>query len=587
LPNPANLVKKQQARAKDRRGPMKGTVTAQAEEKAVLANDDALPSRNQSLQAKSLFDLFLDSRRCHGDRPALWVDGSALTYAELYEATARLAGAIQMARGRGDPRELGQCGLLVNRTPTAYAAILASLMVGSAYVPLNPQFPRDRLRDTLLSSAVDTLIVDRHSAAVAGPLLESVSRPLTVLLPDSAEPEWPLRGARHQYLTRAEIERAPPAAPISEHSRENGAYLLFTSGSTGKPKGVLISNANALAYIENARRRYRPGPDDRFSQLFDFSFDLSVHDMFLAWSCGACVYCAPEGKLIGLSDFIRRSRLTFWFSVPSTAAFMRQLRMLKPGSYPTLRWSLFCGEALPMGLAATWQEAAPNSIVENLYGPTEATVAFTAYRLPKERRPELDALPTVPIGLPLSGQKIMVANADGEPLVDGQAGELFLGGSQVAAGYWHAPNQTEARFQPPRRVNGEGTRWYRTGDRVAMSREHGLIFLGRVDRQTKIRGHRVELMEVEHTMRLAARTDTVAAIPWPIGHDGLALGLVGFVAGSQRTAAEIIQACRDSLPDYMVPSEIHCIINWPLNSNGKTDYLSLTGLLHNGDVKLQ
>jgi D-alanine--poly(phosphoribitol) ligase subunit 1 len=554
----------------------------------MLANYDvALPSPDQSLQADSLFDLFLDSCRSYGDRPALWVEGSVLTYADLYKATARLAGAIRMARGRRDRCGPTQCGLLVNRTPTAYTAVLASLMVGSAYVPLNPQFPRDRLRDTLLSSAVDTLIVDRHSAAAAGPLLESVSRPLTVLAPDAAESEWPTRGPRHQYLARADIEQAPPAAPIRDPSREEGAYLLFTSGSTGKPKGVLISNANALAYIENARRRYRPGPDDRFSQLFDFSFDLSVHDMFLAWSCGACVYCAPEGKLIALSDFIRRSRLTFWFSVPSTAAFMRQLRMLKPGSYPSLRWSLFCGEALPMGLAATWQEAAPNSIVENLYGPTEATIAFTAYRLPKERRPELDALPTVPIGMPLSGQKVMVVNDDGEPLADGQAGELFLGGSQVAAGYWHAPDPTAARFQPPRRVNGEGTRWYRTGDRVVMSSEHGLIFLGRVDRQAKIRGHRVELMEVENTMRLAARTDTVAAIPWPIGHDGLALGLVGFVAGSQKIPEEIVEACRDSLPDYMVPSQIHCITNWPLNGNGKTDYISLTGLLHNGDVKLQ
>jgi D-alanine--poly(phosphoribitol) ligase subunit 1 len=555
------------------------------QKKAMLANHDvALPSRYQDPEAKSLFDLFLDSRRCHGRRPALWVEGSVFTYDELYQATARLAGAIRMGRGQKDQGEGGQCGLLVNRTPTAYAAVLASLMVGSAYVPLNPQFPRDRLRDTLLSSAVDTLIVDRRSAAAAGPLLESVSRPLTVLLPDAAGPEWPLRGSCHRYLARADIGRAPPAAPISDHSRENGAYLLFTSGSTGKPKGVLISNANALAYIENARRRYRPGPDDRFSQLFDFSFDLSVHDMFLAWSCGACLYCPPEGKLIGLSDFIRRCQLTFWFSVPSTAAFMRQLRMLKPGSYPSLRWSLFCGEALPMGLAASWQEAATNSTVENLYGPTEATVAFTAYRLPKESRAELNALPTVPIGMPLSGQRVMVTDDRGEPLADGQAGELFLGGPQVAAGYWHAPDQTAARFQPPRHANGEATRWYRTGDRVIMSSEHGLIFLGRVDRQAKIRGHRVELMEVEHSMRLAAGTDTVAAIPWPIGDDGLALGVVGFVAGSQKIAAEIIEACRARLPDYMVPGQIHCIRNWPLNGNGKTDYISLTGLLNNDDV---
>jgi len=419
--------------------------------------------------------------------------------------------------------------------------------------------------------------------AAAGPLLESLSRPLTVLLPDAAKPDWPLRATRHRYITRADIEDVAPAAPSTDRAVEDGAYLLFTSGSSGKPKGVLISNGNALDYIRNTSRRYRPGPDDRFSQLFDFSFDLSVHDMFLAWSAGACLYCAPE-SVIGLSDFIRRRRITFWFSVPSTAAFMRRLRMLKPGSFPSLRWSLFCGEALPMRLAADWQEAAPNSIVENLYGPTEATVAFTAYRLPKARRPELDALPTVPIGMPLSGQRVMIVDSSGEPLREGEAGELCLGGSQVAAGYWQAPDQTAACFQPPKCAEAEGIRWYRTGDRAVVSSDHGLIFLGRIDRQAKIRGHRVDLLEVENAMRLAAWTDTVAAVPWPVGDDGLALGLVGFVAGSQKIPEKIIDACRDSLPYYMVPNQIRSVTDWPLNANGKTDYTSFTGLLQNVDA---
>jgi len=117
-----------------------------------------------------------------------------------------------------------------------------------------------------------------------------------------------------------------------------------------------------------------------------------------------------------------------------------------------------------------------------------------------------------------------------------------------------------------------------------MYREHGLVYLGRMDRQTKIRGHRVELMEVEHAMRLAAATDTVAAIPWPLDADGLALGLVGFVAGSQSTAVEIIACCRERLPDYMVPSDIHRVTSWPLNANGKTDYGALVSHLRNGDA---
>jgi non-ribosomal peptide synthetase component F len=305
--------------------------------------------------------------------------------------------------------------------------------------------------------------------------------------------------------------------------------------------------------------------------------------MFLAWGSGACLYCAPDGSLAGIGEFIRRCGLTFWLSVPATAAFMRQMRMLKPGSYPTLRWSLFCGEALPMSLARAWQAAASNSIVENLYGPTEATVAFTAYRLPKESCAELDALQTVPIGTPLPGQQVMVIDDSGNPLADGDVGELCLGGSQVAGGYWRAPDRTTERFRPPQCASAAGTRWYRTGDLAVMTREHGLVFRGRIDRQAKIRGYRVELLEVENAMRVAARTDTVAVVPWPIGDGGLANGLVGFVAGSEKSDAEVIDRCRDLLPGYMVPSRIVPIADWPLNANGKTDYKSLASLLENAN----
>lgn len=538
-----------------------------------------------SQQATSLLDLFLASRRAYANRPAVWAGGCTLTYDELYHSAAKLAGAIQAARGGDLPQRQLQCGLLVNRTPTAYAAVLASLMAGSAYVPLNPRFPRERLCNILASSAIDTIIVDERSAAAAGPLLEGFPASLTVLLPDGACVDG--RAARppgHRYVARADIESSEPAVPAIGGEADDGAYLLFTSGSTGAPKGVLISHRNALAYIRSVSERYRPGPEDRVSQLFDFSFDLSVHDMFLAWSAGACLYCAPEGSLAGLGDFIRRCGLTFWLSVPAAAAFMRQMRMLKPGSYPTLRWSLFCGEALPMGLARIWQEAATNSTVENLYGPTEATIAFTAYRLPKERQPSLDTLQTVPIGLPLPGQKVMVIDDAGKPLKDGEAGELCLGGSQVAAGYWRSSEATAARFRPPESVDSAEMRWYRTGDRVVMTKEHGLIFLGRIDRQVKINGHRVELLEVENTLRTAAGADTVAALPWPVGEGGIALGLVGFVAGTQKSAAEIIGRCRESLPSYMVPSEIRYLNDWPLNANGKTDYRSLTAFMEKSHV---
>jgi amino acid adenylation domain-containing protein len=550
--------------------------------------DEAAPALSGDAPA-ALFDLFLASRRDFGHRPALWVDGCSLTYSELDNAARRLAAVVRAVRGKDAPANRLQCGLLVNRTPTAYAAVLASLMVGSAYAPLNTRFPSARLREIIAASAIDTIIADHRSAAAIRPLLENSPRPLTVLLPDSeaAPGLGPLR-ARHRIITRSEIEATAPDSTTARVAPEDGAYLLFTSGSTGTPKGVLVSHSNALAYIANVHDRYRPRPDDRFSQLFDFSFDLSVHDMFLAWSAGGCLCCAPEGSLAALGGYINKCGLTFWFSVPSAAAYMRQLHMLAPRSYPDLRWSLFCGEALPVGLARAWQEAAPNSVVENLYGPTETTVALTAYRMPRENVAQLSRLQTVPIGVPLPGQRVMVVDEIGRSVEDGSAGELYLGGSQVAPGYWHAPAETAARFRRPECLAGRAEdRWYRTGDRAVMTREHGLVFLGRIDRQVKINGHRVELLEVESAVRRVAETDMVAAFAWPVGEGGLTSSIACFVSQAVKSASDIVSRCREQLPAYMVPDRIFAIADWPLNSSGKTDYKLLATLLENSNARVR
>ncbi len=545
-----------------------------------LANDafaDRLP--------QTIFDLFRRSSVTYPNNTALWVDGASISYSELDGITARLAGAIREAVGAR--RNIGhqlQCGLLVNRSVTAYAGVLATLMAGGVYVPLNPKFPTHRLSEIVSSSAIDVIVVDHRSIEAGKQLLPEIQRPLIVLSPDLDPSDLAKLAPQHRYLSPADIESAAPAGlPISS-SADDGAYLLFTSGSTGAPKGVLVSHRNALTYLANVADRYRPGPEDRISQLFDFSFDLSVHDMFLAWGAGACLCCFPHESLIGIANFMRRLELTFWFSVPSAAAFMRQMRMLKPGSYPSLRWSLFCGEALPMSLARAWQEAAPNSIVENLYGPTEATVAFTAYRLPRESDAELESMLTTPIGHPLPQQKVALIDDDGNPVPEGEAGELCLGGAQVTGGYWRAPELTSARFLPPHSANEAETKWYRTGDLAVMTEKHGLLFRGRIDRQVKIRGFRVELLEVENALRVAASTDTVAVIPWPVSEDGFALSLTGFVSGSKKSPTEIIEECHKLLPSYMVPETVHEAVSWPLNPNGKTDYAALKASLVNINV---
>jgi non-ribosomal peptide synthetase component F len=308
--------------------------------------------------------------------------------------------------------------------------------------------------------------------------------------------------------------------------------------------------------------------------MFELTFDLSVFDMFAAWDNGACL-CSPSARdLLNPAGFIRRSELTIWFSVPSVAMLMQRLRTLKPDTFPSLRLSLFCGEALPWDVAADWQRAAPGSHVENLYGPTEATIACTAYPFDAPRARDEAINGVVPIGLPVGATDVRVVELDSVEEVDvGEDGELLLCGEQVVDGYLDNPEATDRAF-----VEIDGRRHYRTGDRVRRA-GYGepLVYLGRLDDQIKVLGHRVELGEVEAAVREAAGAPA-AAVGWPRTSVGAA-GIVAFVADTAADPASIRAQVARRLPDYMVPRELHLIDDLPLNANGKCDRKALLALL--------
>jgi amino acid adenylation domain-containing protein len=463
-----------------------------------------------------------------------------------------------------------------HRTVTAFAGVLGVLARGHGYVPLNPSFPPARNRAMLERAGCEAIVVDSRAASGLGEVLEGLDRELVVVLPEEEDVESYVREWASHRVVGAHGLSGEALHPLEVQQRDP-AYLLFTSGSTGTPKGVLVTHANVSAFLDSVADRYDFTADDRFSQTFSLTFDLSVFDLFAAWQHGACVCCPSEKDLLNPAGFIRRSEITVWFSVPSIALIMRRLRALKAQSFPSLRWSLFCGEALPAEVARDWSEAAPSAAVENLYGPTEATIACTAYRWDTRRSPEESELGIVPVGHPLGQMSTLVTGDDFREVPAGDAGELLLSGPQVVDGYWHDAEATARAF-----VSVGGRSYYRTGDRVRRPAGDGpLCYLGRLDNQIKVLGHRVELGEVEAAVREETGVDAVVALGWPRSPAGAA-GIAAFLADTSVDVPALRARLARRLPSYMVPREVRLLADLPLNANGKWDRAALIRLLDEG-----
>ena len=479
---------------------------------------------------------------------ALDVGGATLSYAELSEASGKIAAWIRTRTEDAAPR----IAILASRSWEAYAGVLGAAWAGAAYVPINPSWPAARIEQLLAIAKPGAIIADPAGAAL---LASGVfpARPFPVLVPSRQALTGPI----------------PPPAGITDRQI---AYIIFTSGSTGVPKGVMVSNASVNAFLSGMRRRYSLTPEDRLSQASELTFDVSVFDMFMAWDAGASLCVVPKSQLMAPRDFIREKSITVWFSVPSIAIFMQRMKMLAPASFPRLRYSLFAGEALPAAAATAWQLAAPNSSVENLYGPTEATVVCLGCKFTGDT----DITPdrgTVATGIELEGVSAAIFDERLRPVSSNVHGQLAISGEQLAEGYLGDATLTHARFPTI-----EGRRWYLTGDLAYLDGRGIFHHLGRIDNQVKVHGHRIELEEIESHLRICAKTDAVVAVPWR-GSFGSAEGVVAFVSDSALPLLELQHALKSRLPSYMVPTEIRSLDKLPLGPSGKFDRKALMELL--------
>lgn len=517
---------------------------------------------------------FMRSLNLQPWRPALETRNRTLTYQQLADVAWAFGRTALAAPAPFDSSPV--VAVLSSRCLDAYAGVLGTLMAGKGFVPLNPSFPVSRTVAMLEASGARMLIVGSDGVRVLAAILSMCRQSMLVLHFKDANVQ-PDRSERinHRFVacTPDKGASADKSSILCSVDPTGIAYLMFTSGSTGAPKGIPVSHGNVAAYLAAMHARYPLDATDKCSQAFELTFDLSVHDLFVTWGTGACLCVVPKERVMAPVSFIRQSRITSWFSVPTVVAFARRLGTLRPDSLPSLKYSLFCGEVLTISAASVWQEAAPNSVVDNLYGPTETTIASTCYRWNPQLTSHEPAERAVSIGKPLDGLSVQLVDADLNPVRRGEIGELCISGPQVTNGYLNDAPRTAASFISL--FGSDDRKWYRTGDLAAISADGNLDFHGRVDNQIKIRGFRVELEEVDRLLRRAAKTDLAIVVAWPLERSR-AEALYAIVCdGASTCDRAIVATCAAELPPYMVPKRVFFIDSMPIGGSGKIDRQAL------------
>ncbi|GAA2104686.1 hypothetical protein GCM10009801_80490 [Streptomyces albiaxialis] len=481
-------------------------------------------------------------------------DGS-LTYRELTErAAAAAAGLAAAGVRRGD-----LVAVVARRGTDLVTGLLATMAAGAAYVPVDPELPRERIahliRDSDCGTALTAHLTDEDADVLALLAEEGVT-----------------------VRTVTEAVRAAPGAGAGAAVRRAGggdlAYVIYTSGSTGTPKGVGVTHTNVLTYLRASGTVVEPTSRDVVAVRSTFTFDLSVWELFAGLVAGSRIHLVPgdvASDAQQLHGHLRAEGVTMLATTPTIAQELAAVDgAAETGGEPIgLRALLLAGEEVVPSRFADWFDgpSADDCRVYNWYGPTEATVLMTVAELTAE----VTRRQRAPIGSPVPGSTIWVLDERMEPVPPGVAGELYIGGAQVAAGYWRRPGLTAERFLPDPFSTEPGARLYRTGDRARHRADGELEFLGRYDNQIKLRGHRIELGEVESV--LLGHPGVADCVVVVHGATGATPRLVAYIVpgSSYQDRKELRNWAAGRLPRYALPAAIRPVGEIPQTASGKLD----------------
>lgn len=501
----------------------------------------------------TIAEAFAGIARRRADHSAIHTDEGQLSYRELAERAGGVAERLGATRPP-DADPVPRVGLLLDHGADMVGAILGALAAGWCYVPLDPTYPRARLRAMAAQAGLSVLLTQQcHEQLGASVVAEHPDDRAPVVAVDQL-----------------------PAAPLATVPRDPAgpAYILFTSGSTGRPKGVTHSHRSVLHGIANHVRNLRLRSGDRLSLVSPFSYDMSVPDLYGAILSGAALVPVDlrSHGLGKLADALAHHQVTVYHSTPTVFRYLADyLRGAATGRLGSVQVVLLGGEAVNRtDLALARAHFAPDCLFINGYGATEATFTVQLHLPATAPVPGGDDEQVLPIGRPLSGYDVVLLDPDGTPLPPEATGpaELAIRSDRLGLGYWRDPERTAERFSQ------DGTR-YRTGDLVRWRDDGQLAYLGRADRQVKVDGHRVELGELEaHAAALpqVARAVAVASS----GDHGTRVALYLQPAhGAVIEPARLREGLAERVPAPLLPQRVVPVASFPLTTTGKVDVAAL------------
>lgn len=504
---------------------------------------DYLPLPDTKSNVESVLTLFAHQVNRVPEHTAIEFDGHTVSYQQLDQLSDALAIVLQQQ----GCRKGSLVAICLPRSIEMVAYILATLKVGAAYVPIDYEYPKDKIHAMLQDIAPQLLVI-----------LEDEKSQLT----DLADKVL----SASDFSLQALLGQAPVTKfQRAESAPDDLAYIMFTSGSTGRPKGTMIEHRSLSHFVTNIKGTYQLTSDDRILQFSTFSFDIFVEECFGAL-CHGCTLVLRSPEITSDADAFWRFIEDKYISVMSLpTAFWHQLvassAILLPES---LRLVILGGEALKAELVKRWFNLESAPVLVNTYGPTETTVTATTYLI----RNNDDVVSPLPIGKANPQTELYILDADKRRVPRGCVGELYIGGISLARGYYQNQQDTVKAFSDNPFAPG---RLYKTGDLVCEQPDGNLQFLGRIDNQLKIRGFRVEPDEVaEHLMQCGAKEAVVTSFQ----SDLKGKQLVAYVTGIANTQ-QLRQRMKQRVPAYMVPAAIIALDSLPLTSNGKTDFRRL------------